>query len=87
MSVVAVVLGVVIGIVVALLLLKPFFGTREEFFGCLKFWMTPDIVSMFRGEYLTDWWSETKLGFWIAASALSGIATYIGIMKLFGLSW
>jgi hypothetical protein len=86
MDVVAIILGVVVGIAVAGLFFKPFFNTREEFIDCLKFWLTPDIISMFRGEYWDDWWAEAKLGLWLSVAALSGFATYFGLMQLFGQS-
>jgi hypothetical protein len=84
MHVIAVVLAVVMASVIAALLFKPFFGDRDEFFRYLKFWLTPNIVSMFRGEYWKDWLSEAKLGFWFAAAGLSAFVTYAGLMKLFG---
>ena len=84
MAEIAIVLAAIIGGVVAALLFKPFFGDRDEFFRCLKFWFIPDIVSFFRGEYWEDHLAEFKLGFWFAAAGLSAFATYAGLMKLFG---
>ena len=84
MNVLAIILAIVVGGGVATLLFKPFFGNRTEFFRCVKFWLMPDIVSLFRGEFMEDWWAESKLGFWIGASALSSFLTYAGMLKLLG---
>ncbi len=40
------------------------FSTWDEFFACVKFWLMPDIVSLFRGEWVEDWWAEFKLFVW-----------------------
>lgn len=45
------------------------FSTWEEFFECVKFWLTPDIISMFRGEWVEDTWAELKLFAWLALCA------------------
>jgi len=72
------------GIGILWLLFKTFFGCASEFLECIKFWLTPDMVSMFRGEYCEDRWSEMKLGLWLACGIGTGIAVYIGLEKLFG---
>ncbi len=81
---VAIVIGIIVGIVVTVLLFKPFFGDREEFIRCVKFWLTPNIVSLFRGEYAEDWTAETKLGLWLGAGGLAGFGAFYGLMKLLG---
>jgi hypothetical protein len=45
------------------------FRDRESFLECLKFWLTPDIVSLFKGEWAEDSWAEMKLLLWIALCA------------------
>ena len=84
MPTVAIIIGSIIGVAVLALLFKPFFGGREDFFRCVKFWFTPDIISAFRGEYHEDWLAEMKLFLWLAAGAATGLGTYFGLMKLFG---
>ena len=44
------------------------FSTWEEFFECVKFWFTPDIFSLFRGEWMADQAAEFKLLAWLALS-------------------
>ncbi len=84
MEIVAIVLAIIVGGGVMALLFKPFFGNSEELWRCVKFWLMPDIISLFRGEFCEDWWAETKLGFWIGAGGLSGAGTYLGILALVG---
>lgn len=38
------------------------YPTKEEFFESLKYVFTPDIVSLFRGEYMRDRMAEFKIG-------------------------
>ncbi len=77
-------MGVIAGMAILTLLFKPFFGDRDGFIDCVKFWIKPDIFSLFSGEYLEDRWSELKLGLWILLGAMAGAGVYAGLMKLFG---
>lgn len=42
------------------------FKDWDEFVEAVKFYITPDIFSLFRGEFVDDLWAEYKLGFWAA---------------------
>jgi hypothetical protein len=42
-------------------LLSGIFFHQEGLAGALKYWFMPDLVSLFRGEYIDDQWAETKL--------------------------
>ena len=75
MPIAAAIIGSIIGVAVLVLLFKPFFGAREGFFQCVKFWFTPDIISAFRGEYHEDW---------LAAGAATGFGACYGLLKFFG---
>jgi hypothetical protein len=59
-----VILGIV-NIPVYVFLAKLFFNTWDELGEAIAFWITPDIISAFRGEFWEDWWAELKLGVWI----------------------
>jgi len=48
---------------------KVFFGSWAEFFDTLRFWLTPDIVSAWRGDYWADNWAELKLFVFMALCA------------------
>jgi hypothetical protein len=76
------VLGIIAGIVVLVSLFKPFFDDLSGFLECVRFWFTPDIISMFRGEWGDDWLAELKLGVWLACGGATGYAVYTGLTKL-----
>jgi hypothetical protein len=78
------VFGIIAGIVTLALLFKPIFGDASGFRECVRFWFTPDILSLFRGEWDRDWWAEMKLGFWLICGVATGIAVYTGVSKLIG---
>lgn len=42
---------------------KVLFGSWGDFWEAVRFWLTPDILSLFAGEYGDDLWAELKLGF------------------------
>ena len=84
MEIVSIILAVIAGVTVLVLLFKPLFGDREGFIDCVKFWIKPDIFSLFSGEYFEDRWSEMKLGLWIFLGFIAGVGVYAGLMKLFG---
>ena len=84
MEIVSIILGVIAGAGVLALLFKPFFGDRDGFIDCVKFWIKPDIFSLFSGQYFEDRWSEMKLGLWIFCGAITVLGVYAGLMKLFG---
>ncbi|MHC4605560.1 MAG: hypothetical protein ACYTAF_01325 [Planctomycetota bacterium] len=84
MEVTAIVLAAIVGVGVAALLFKPLFGDWHGFVDCLKFWFTPDMWSILRGQFVEDWWAEMKLGLWFLAAGLAGVGTYTGLMQLFG---
>ncbi len=78
MGSIGILLGVISGLTTIALLLKPFFGSLEEFGECLRYSMTPDIFSWFRGEGMDDLWAELKLSAW----AICGIAVGFGVSSL-----
>lgn len=62
---------------------KWIFKCWEGFWECVRFWLTPDIVSMFRGEYGQDWFSELKLGWWIFLCVAAVAIEYAAIHHFF----
>jgi hypothetical protein len=53
------------GLLIAFLFFKLFFEDWSDFWECVKFWFTPDWISMLRGEWLDDRWNTMKLFVWI----------------------
>ena len=52
------------------------FGSKEELVECLKFWFTPDVVSMFRGQFWDDHWAEFKLFIWLGSASAIAYGVY-----------
>jgi hypothetical protein len=44
-----------------------FFRTWDRFFDALLFVLTPDIISLFRGQMSKDWWASFIFGFYVVA--------------------
>ncbi len=55
------------------------FGNWGEFRECIRYLLTPDIISLFRGERGEDWWAEMKLAYWVV---LCGCAVYLESLLL-----
>ena len=78
MNSIGILAGVISGLATMALLFKPFFGTAAEFWECLRYSMTPDILSWISGEGMDDFIAELKLGVW----CVCGIAVGIGVNSL-----
>ena len=64
-------------LVTAALLYTLLFEDWEELTECVKLYLTPDIISLFRGKFWEDYWAETKLALWLGISALVGMLVYV----------
>lgn len=72
----SILLGVFGGLAVAYMLYKLLFDTLDEFWDCVRFWFTPEIISLFRGQYYEDMWAELKLVIWLVVSIGCGYGIY-----------
>lgn len=63
-----IILGVA-NVPVYLLLGRAVFGGWGEFWECVRFWLTPDLFSLVRGEWGEDWVAEFKLLAWAVVCA------------------
>ena len=62
---------------------RSFFGDWDGVWEAVKFWLTPDIISIFRGEYFDDWWESTKLWVFVALCIGAVAAEYAIIDSYF----
>ena len=60
---------------------KAFFKSWSDFAECLRFWLTPNIISMFRGEYWEDRHAEFKLLWFVLTCAAAPLAEWGLLMK------
>jgi hypothetical protein len=68
-NLVIVVILVVLNVPIFLWLGRLFFGGWDGFWSAVKFWLTPDFLSMFEGRFWNDWHAEMLLGLYIAVCA------------------
>lgn len=74
---------VVLNIPSYLLLGKAFFGGWDGFLECVKYGLTPDIVSLFRGEYWEDKAASFKLALYLIACIVLVVCEYKLMTKVF----
>lgn len=72
------IVGAVSGVVVMALLFRVIFGNSQTFWESVRFWLTPDIFSWFRGEWFADFLGELRLFIWLGA----GFGTFILVAGL-----
>ncbi len=63
-------------------LFRLIFEDADDFWDCVKYSFTPDLVSMFRGEYGEDMMQSLKLSFFLLLTIGAGGLTWWGISSL-----
>jgi hypothetical protein len=58
------------------LLGRLFFDDWADFLECVRFWFTPDWISLFRGEWGEDRWDTFKLAIFLLLCALTVFSEY-----------
>ncbi|NLP35034.1 MAG: hypothetical protein GX359_07555 [Clostridiales bacterium] len=58
------------------LLFNIIFGSKDEFKNSMRYSLTPDIISLFKGEYWKDQVGEFKLGIFIVLCITVTIVEY-----------
>lgn len=76
------VLGV-LNVPVYILIGRVLFEDWSGFFESVKFWLTPDIISWFRGERWEDAWAETRLLLFVVLCVIAVVLEYLSINKHF----
>lgn len=66
-------------------LMACFVGDTDGLKESLRYLLTPDIVSAFRGEYREDRWATVKICFFVVACILAVAAEYAGLSRV--LAW
>lgn len=69
-------LAIITGSVIGYMAYKLLFDNLDEFVHCAKFWLTPDIISLFRGQFYEDMWAEMKLILWLVVTIGCGYGMY-----------
>jgi len=63
------------------ILYRALFTDVDELADAIKFWVTPEIFSAFRGEYWDDIWAEFKLLLLVLGCAALVIVEYGGLQS------
>ena len=66
------VIGAIGFMVTAGLLFNIVFSSKDDFVNCLKYYFTPDVWSLLKGEFHQDFFAEGKILIWLVLSALVG---------------
>ncbi|MGJ8637887.1 MAG: hypothetical protein ACSHYA_00715 [Opitutaceae bacterium] len=82
MEFIPIIAAVVAGFLVLFASFRFFFECRDDFFDAIRHWFTPDIISLFRGEWAEDQWNELKLFFWLGLSAFAAYIAYTSTQSL-----
>lgn len=77
------ILSVFVGLGVGRLVFGLFFANADDFCDCLRFSFTPNLLSLFRGEYWEDIAKSMKLSCYMVLVIGSGVLTFLGMIELF----
>ena len=58
---------------------RALFTDVDELADAIKFWITPEIFSAFRGEYVDDIWAELKLLLLVGGCVALVVVEYAGL--------
>jgi hypothetical protein len=81
-SIPALIAALIVTALVGRALFRVIFDDAADFWDCVKFSFTPDLISMFRGRYLDDWHQSMKLSLFLLAAGGAGGLTYWGIASI-----
>jgi hypothetical protein len=76
---VAFIAAFVVSFFVGKLVYRLMFADADDFWECVRFSFTPDLFSLFKGEYFQDVTKSFKFGLFLAVTAGSGVLTYHGL--------
>ena len=77
------ILSIGVAILVGWLSFGFFFEDRSDFWECVRLYFTPEIISLFRGEWGDANWADLKLFVYFGLTLGCGWLTHAGLAKLF----
>lgn len=78
------VVGLVTSFFTGRFLYRTIFDDSQDFWDCVTFSLTPDLFSLFRGQYWEDQIKSFKLGLFVSATIGSGVVVGLLLHHLFG---
>ncbi len=79
METICIIAGVAVALLAGKLLFRLFFDDSEEFWECVRYSFTPDVFSLFKGEYWDDKFKSLKLGVFLAICIGAGALVFFGL--------
>ena len=76
-------ISIAAGVIMAALLFRLFFKGFSDFIECLRFYFQPNIISLFRGDLVDDFWGSLRLGVWVVLSLIVTVGTYVKVGQFF----
>lgn len=84
MHTLAIIMAVISAAVIAKYSFRLFFDDSSDFWNCVRFSFTPDLFSLFRGEYFEDIAKSFKLSLYLIVIGLGAYLAYAGISAIGG---
>jgi hypothetical protein len=82
METIALIAAFVVAFFVGKLAYRLLFEDSTDFWECVRFSFTPNIFSLFKGQYFEDVGKSFKFGLFLAVTIGSGVLTYHGLVGL-----
>ena len=79
MEIFAIVMALVVSVTVGRYTFRWTFADLDDFWDCVKFSLTPDLFSMFRGQFFEDMTQSFKLSAYLLLTFGSGVLVYWAI--------
>lgn len=73
----AIVIACTSSLVTAIMLCYILFQDWDDFCESVKFYFTPEFISLIQGKYHDDLWAEARLILCLAISGLVGVGAYV----------
>ena len=68
--------GIIGFLVSAALMYKVFFKDKHDFLSCVRYYFTPDVWSLLKGEFHQDFFAEGKILLWLGLSVVMGFGIH-----------
>ena len=82
MSIFIIIISLLIALTVGSLVFRLVFASTDDFWDCVRFSLTPNLISLFRGQFSEDIRKSMRLGFFMILVGGSGAITFVGIVEL-----
>ena len=52
------------------------FSNLDDLIEHVKFWLSPDAISLIRGDHIDEWWSQMKIWVWVGSATAVGYGVH-----------